>query len=98
MRVDVTHPFDINNRQTIIIYSQLYIAILLILRSLSLPPLLSPIRVIVFVIALVAAITVSIAVTSVFVLPPAVANADAVTITVTTTSVAVTVSFAATLS
>ena len=41
----------------------------MILRSRSLPPLLLPIRVIVFVIALVAVITVTLAVTAVFVSP-----------------------------
>jgi hypothetical protein len=77
-------------------YPQLYIAPPLILRLLSLPPLLSPISVVVFVIAQIAAITVTIAVATVFVSPPDVALADAVAVAVATTAVAI--SFAAALS
>jgi hypothetical protein len=62
MTVDVAHPFDLigaKNRPTIITLNLKYChTIPLILRSRSLPPLLSPICVVIFVVALVAVITV----------------------------------------
>ncbi len=81
MTVDVTHLFEAKNRPTNITLN--YIAPPLILRSLSFPSLLSPIRV-VFIVALVAAITVPVAVITIFVLPPAVVVGKSVLLAVGT--------------